>query len=164
MYGYFGETGTSLLHTRLLEIVIGAALAISVAWFVYPVRTTDVVRRRSADALTALTEYVAIARQGDVQRLATQDRRVRRSITDLDDAAIPIQRYRHVVERDARTAHTAGIVRQVLALRDPVKRLTTQLTGGQADPFDAATVAKLDQLDRSVVAVRRELAATKRNK
>lgn len=162
LYGYFGETSTSLLHTRLIEIVIGAALAIAVAWFVFPVRTTDVVRRRSADALANLTEYVVTARSGDVDGVAAQDRRVGRSISDLRDAAVPIQRYRHIVERDARSAHTAGLVRQVVAFRDPVKQLTSRIVGRQADPLDAATTAELDRLHRQVVSARRELGATKR--
>ena len=45
-----------MLALRLEEIVIGALIAIAAAWFLYPVRSTDVLRRRMADALAALAE------------------------------------------------------------------------------------------------------------
>jgi len=45
-----------LLWQRLVEIVIGAALGLSAAWFVLPVRSTDVLRKRIAEALAAMSE------------------------------------------------------------------------------------------------------------
>jgi hypothetical protein len=54
LYGYFGQTGTSLLTQRLEGIVVGALVAVAASWLVLPVRTVDVLRRRMADALAAL--------------------------------------------------------------------------------------------------------------
>ncbi|HEU5332967.1 MAG TPA: FUSC family protein [Actinocrinis sp.] len=62
LYGYFGETGTRMLRMRLEEILLGAAIGIVVAWFVGPVKTSDVVRARIAAALAALSELLAEAR------------------------------------------------------------------------------------------------------
>ncbi len=45
-----------LLWQRLLEILIGAAIGLAAAWFVLPIRSTDVLRRRIADALAAMSE------------------------------------------------------------------------------------------------------------
>jgi hypothetical protein len=45
-----------LLWQRLLEIVIGAVLGLSAAWFVLPVRSTDVLRKRIAETLAAMSE------------------------------------------------------------------------------------------------------------
>jgi hypothetical protein len=45
-----------LLWQRLLEIAVGAALGLAAAWFVLPVRSTDVLRRRIAEALAAMSE------------------------------------------------------------------------------------------------------------
>ena len=45
-----------LLGQRLLEIVIGAAIGLAAAWFVLPIRSTDVLRRRIADALATMSE------------------------------------------------------------------------------------------------------------
>ncbi|MFL6696182.1 MAG: FUSC family protein, partial [Vitreoscilla sp.] len=45
-----------LLWQRLLEILAGAAIGLAAAWFVLPVRSTDVLRRRIAEALAAMSE------------------------------------------------------------------------------------------------------------
>ena len=47
-----GEAG--VLLERVLAIVVGALLGIGAAWFVLPVRSTDVLRRRLSDLLIAL--------------------------------------------------------------------------------------------------------------
>jgi hypothetical protein len=46
----------AFLAQRLAEIAIGAVLGLGAAWFIYPVRSTDVLRRRLADALAAIGE------------------------------------------------------------------------------------------------------------
>ena len=43
-----------MLAERLVAIVAGALLGIAASWFVLPVRSVDVLRRRLADVLTAL--------------------------------------------------------------------------------------------------------------
>ncbi|MFL6060881.1 MAG: FUSC family protein [Marmoricola sp.] len=55
-YGSFGQSGADQLRERLLGVAIGSALGLAAAWFVLPVRTTEVFRRRLAEALRALTE------------------------------------------------------------------------------------------------------------
>jgi uncharacterized membrane protein YccC len=59
LYGYFGESGSGVLLTRLEGIVIGAALGLLASWFVLPVRTRDVLRRRLADALAELSGFLS---------------------------------------------------------------------------------------------------------
>jgi hypothetical protein len=44
-----------LLWQRLAGILVGAAIGVAAAWFVYPIRSTDVLRRRIADALAAMS-------------------------------------------------------------------------------------------------------------
>ena len=44
----------ALLAQRLVEIAIGAVLGVAAAWFVFPIRSTDVLRRRIADTLAAM--------------------------------------------------------------------------------------------------------------
>ena len=61
-----GETG--MLAERMLAIVVGAALGIAASWFVLPVRSVDVLRRRLSEMLTALS---------DVFRSEAPDRRTR---------------------------------------------------------------------------------------
>jgi hypothetical protein len=59
LYGYYGEGGIGLLGDRLEGILAGAALAVAAAWLLWPVRTTDVLRRDTALALAALDRYIA---------------------------------------------------------------------------------------------------------
>jgi hypothetical protein len=56
LQGFAGTQVQLILWPRLEEIVIGAVIGVVAAWFVLPVRSTDVLRRRLADALLALSE------------------------------------------------------------------------------------------------------------
>jgi uncharacterized membrane protein YccC len=59
LYGWVGQAPGGLLDTRLEGIAAGAALSIAASWLILPVRTVDVARRRSADALAALGGLLA---------------------------------------------------------------------------------------------------------
>jgi len=61
LQGFDGGTPAAMLWQRMGEIVLGALIGVSAAWFVLPVRSTDVLRRRLADALAALAEAVGPA-------------------------------------------------------------------------------------------------------
>jgi len=56
LQGFDGVSASSLLWPRLEEIMIGAAIGVGAAWFVLPVRSSGVLRRRIADALAALSD------------------------------------------------------------------------------------------------------------
>jgi hypothetical protein len=58
LQGFDGSAAQHILWLRLEEIVIGALIGIGAAWFVLPVRSTDVLRRRIADALAILSDAV----------------------------------------------------------------------------------------------------------
>ncbi|WP_268903893.1 FUSC family protein, partial [Candidatus Frankia alpina] len=58
LYGYYGQAGAGLLRERLAAVALGAAIGLAAAWFVLPVRTGDVLRRRIANLLAALTDYL----------------------------------------------------------------------------------------------------------
>jgi hypothetical protein len=57
--GFLGQDAAELLPVRLLAIVAGGALAVAAAWFVLPIRTSAIVRRRVADALAVLQDLLA---------------------------------------------------------------------------------------------------------
>jgi hypothetical protein len=57
LQGYFGGTHIGLLGERLEQILLGGALSVAVAWFVLPVKSTVVLRRRLADALLAVGAF-----------------------------------------------------------------------------------------------------------
>ncbi|WP_107094721.1 FUSC family protein [Streptomyces sp. XY431] len=60
LYGWFGQSSDDLLRTRLAAIGLGAAVGIAASWLILPLRTRDVLRRRTADALAALTELLGV--------------------------------------------------------------------------------------------------------
>jgi uncharacterized membrane protein YccC len=59
-----GPAGAGLLRERLAAVALGAALGLAAAWFVLPVRSGDVTRRRVADALAALTDHLVVCQTG----------------------------------------------------------------------------------------------------
>ncbi|HEY1976615.1 MAG TPA: FUSC family protein [Candidatus Baltobacteraceae bacterium] len=56
LQGSQAENETSLFGLRVLCILIGALCGVVAVWFVYPIRTEQVVRRRVADALGAMRD------------------------------------------------------------------------------------------------------------
>ena len=143
--GYFGVTGTSLIRERLGGIAIGAAIAVLAAWVVLPVRTTDVVRRRVADALAALTDYLTVARRSPTE-LAGQQPRLDHALDQLEQVAAPLRAHRRLPSllRGA-GPHLADAIDAILAYRDV----------GHLDP-DA-----LKELQQQVIAARRSMRGSK---
>ncbi|MBB2968166.1 FUSC family protein [Leifsonia aquatica] len=78
-----GEVG--LLLERVLAIVVGALLGIGAAWFVLPVRSTDVLRKRLADLLIAVGA-VLTAEPDDRQARAASFRAALRRVEELAPA------------------------------------------------------------------------------
>lgn len=56
LQGFADLPPTRILWPRLEEIAIGAVIGVATAWCVLPVRSTDALRRRLADALAALAD------------------------------------------------------------------------------------------------------------
>ena len=74
LYGYFGETGTGLLLHRLGGIAVGCVIGIGAAWFVWPVRTTDVVRLRLAGVRDAARDVATAIARGETDLAAARSR------------------------------------------------------------------------------------------
>ena len=85
-----------LLFERLAAVLAGAFCAVFATWFVLPIRTVGVVRRRLADALLALDEFVANAHVSSDER----ERRLRAytaHLASLERVAVPLRIHRRVV-------------------------------------------------------------------
>ena len=76
-----GRAGGFLLWERLLEILVGAVIAIAVAWFVVPLVSERTIRRRLGGVLAALQPVAA----GEVQADAALDAALR----DLERSTEP---------------------------------------------------------------------------
>jgi hypothetical protein len=97
--------GLALFGTRVLCILIGAGCGVAATWFVVPIRSSHVVRRRLADAM------------GDMRDVLTGETR------DLEHHAAQLERiapawrlHRAVLAREAAHAHPATWIERAHAL------------------------------------------------
>ena len=111
-----GAIDLALLGIRLEAIFVGALCGVAAAWFVLPIRTEAVIRRRLADALAALDEIVddaPISATERADRLETFEHR----LTELDLVAPPVRLHRRIFARGDVSAHPASWIDLALRLR-----------------------------------------------
>ncbi len=128
LYGYFGETGTTLLAHRLEGIAIGAAIAIAASWFILPIRTKDVMRRRTADALAALSSVVAAITTNPTE-LPARALRFEQAVDQLDQIAKPLEAHR-LLSRPLRPGpHAADAFAAARSARASVRDIVAAAAG-----------------------------------
>ncbi|MEZ0114538.1 multisubunit Na+/H+ antiporter MnhF subunit [Catenulispora sp. EB89] len=154
LYGYFGQSAPSLLETRLEAIVVGAAIGIAVSWFLLPVRTGSVVKRRLADALAALSAFLG-APMGDAGEVRRLQGHFRHAVTQLEQIARPLRAQRMLSGASDR----ADAVDLLHGCVEPVGTLAGVFAGTGAGPgpgagtgLSAAVVPEWDPLRRAVAA------------
>ena len=119
LQGFEPQPPGTILWLRLEEIVIGAAIGLASAWWVLPVRSSDVLRRRLADALAAMAEAT------DPATIERSPARVGKTLDDLEDMAAPFRAARRVTRR-FRSLQPADWVDALLACRAPVIDVITR--------------------------------------
>lgn len=112
LQGFEPQPPGMLLWQRLEEIVIGAVIGLASAWFVLPVRSTDVLRRRLADALAAMAEAT------DPATPERSPARVAKALDELADMAAPFRAARRFTQ-GFRAVQPADWVDTLLACRAP---------------------------------------------
>ncbi len=112
LQGLAGAPAPRMLWPRLEEIAIGAVVGIASAWFVLPVRSTGALRRRIADALTALSDALDPATP-----VRAPDGFVA-AVARVDEMA-PAFRATRFVARRFRAPQPADWVDALAACRDP---------------------------------------------
>ena len=146
LYGYFGESAQELLPIRLGALSLGAAIAVTIGWFLLPVRARDVVRARLASALAALSALLEARRTESA---------VSAAIIAFDAAAESVwasarsHRLHRAVLRLTRTpgdAHPADIGD---ALREARVSVRAMAAAGAA-PRERATAAAVGSLRRAL--------------
>jgi hypothetical protein len=111
----------SLLGMRIVCIVAGALCGVAAMWFVYPIRTEQMARKRVAEALHALRDALAA---GQMPELSVLDHHE----TELERIAAPIRLHRRLVGSANAQTHAAAWI-------DRMQELIAQArTGG----FDRA--------------------------
>lgn len=107
LHGYAGVGGVSELGERLLGVLLGSLLAVAAAWWVLPVRSRDVFRRRLSEALRAFRDDDMVG--------------FRRAVAQLEQVAPPHRLHRGVLQRARpgvrRDDHPATLVERLVAIR-----------------------------------------------
>ena len=138
LHGYYGESGVTLLDERLLGVLLGAVLGVLAAWFVLPVRTTDVFRRRVADCLAALTDDLAAPEEAG--------RAYPDALDQLDQLAPALRAHRLVARTEPHPVDVIGALHELAELPDEARerqRLRSAVVQvrrgmvGRADPAPA---------------------------
>jgi hypothetical protein len=93
LYSWFGMAAGGPLHTRLCGLLLGAALAVAFSWLVLPVRTSDLLRRRTAEAVAALRAVLSTDRS-DASGLRCGQETYARSVARLSEIAPPLRAQR----------------------------------------------------------------------
>jgi uncharacterized membrane protein YccC len=126
LYGYFGQSAPSLLQTRLEAILVGAALGTAASWLILPVRTGDVFKRRAADALATLSDFLGTP-VGDPAEARRRGARFLQSAELLEQIAKPLRTHRTLTRHARRTGgavpHPADVIDAVHACVGPVEVL-----------------------------------------
>jgi Fusaric acid resistance protein-like len=112
LQGFAGSPAPDILWPRLEEIGVGAVIGVVSAWFVLPVRSTAVLRRRMADALANLS---------DAFDPATPTRKPNDFVAALAavEQMAPAFRASRLVTRFFRDVQPADWVDVLIACRDP---------------------------------------------
>jgi hypothetical protein len=138
----------AFLGLRIEAILVGAVCAVAAAWFVLPIRTEAVVRRRIADALVALDDLAAqadLSSAEHTQRLARFEHRV----AELDKVAPPVRWHRRIFTFADRPEHPARWIEATCGLRDHARAVHS--AGWRGDAHRAA-------VRRAIGASRRAIA------
>ena len=150
LYDYFGVGGPGLLFERVGGVLIGGALAVATAWFILPLRTGDVLRRRMFDSLAALSAVLGAARSAP-DELVDAVARFDASLAAVEQLA-PTLRAADLVLRLRRQQPAHGhVLRSLRECAEPVGVL-----GRAAAPLPAQLTG---QVARDVGLLRRALAA-----
>jgi hypothetical protein len=112
LQGFGGSPSSRILWPRLEEIVIGAIISVAAAWWVLPVRSAAVLRRRIADALASLTDAL------DPTTAVRMPRDFAASVFKVEQMA-PAFRASRLATRRFRAMQPADWVDALVACRDP---------------------------------------------
>ena len=155
LYSLLGASMEPLLLLRLEETAIGAAAAVVVAFYVFPLRTRDQVSQSGTAVLRALADVVGVCRRalaGDPDALPVPAMRaVDRQVADLRSALLPLTVGRLVLRRFDRE-------RPVAALLDCVHWARMLAVAAHApDPAAAARTASIEACLRALAAGERPI-------
>lgn len=155
LQGYFGESDIGLIGERLLQIVLGGALSVVVAWFVLPVRSRPVLRRRIADCLAPLTDALVAARRSPGE-VGQHQRAFVDGLTALTQVAPSFIAHRRVLRlRWAGVRHPADVIDAVYGCAEPLSIITAEVERDPRVFAEPAVAGLLKAVIGNVVGARR---------
>ena len=157
LQGYFGEGHVGLIGERLLQIVLGGALAVAIAWFVLPIKSSQVLRRRLGGSLAALTDALHAA-QREPAAFAEQAARFTESLVLLEQVAPSMKAHRRLHQlRGREDLHPADAVDALRECAEPVSVLAEQAERDPETFADPAVAGLLRGVLGNIVGARRFL-------
>jgi hypothetical protein len=108
-----------LLGMRIVCIFIGALCGVAATWFVYPIRSEQIARKRVAEALHALRDALASGQLADMSVLD-------RHAAELERLAPPLRLHRRLVGSTRAQTHPAAWIERM-------RELITQTRTGEFD-------------------------------
>jgi uncharacterized membrane protein YccC len=132
LLGYYGQSDAGVLVTRLEAIVVGGLLGLGAAWFVLPIRTIDVLRKRLAETRTALVALTTADAPLDEHASRLQN-----AVGQLDQIAAPLETRRRLARWLRRPGpHHADVI-------DTARTAVVHLPGAMTS--SPAALARLDE-------------------
>ena len=116
LQGFAASSAQQILWPRLEEIVIGAIIGVASTWYVLPVRSTAVLRRRIADALARLADAL------DPATTARAPDEFMAALAGVEQLVPPFRASRLVTRRLAHV-QPADWIDTLVACRDPALAL-----------------------------------------
>jgi hypothetical protein len=157
LQGYFGERHVGLIGERLLQIVLGGALAVAIAWFVLPVKSSQVLTRRIAGSLAAITDALHAAQQQPAG-FAAQAKRFSGSVVLLEQVAPSVTAHRRLHRlRGGEGPHRADAVDALRECAEPMSVLARQAEQSPETFAEPAVAGLLRAVLGNVVGARRFL-------
>jgi Fusaric acid resistance protein-like len=130
LYGWFGEAPGGLLEVRLCGILVGAALGIAASWLILPVRTGDVLRRRTADAVAAIGAVIGTD-QADLDAMRRSEAAFEQSVARLGQIAQPLRAQRLLLSPwRPGTGYGADAIDAIAGCAEPVRAFARAGTAG----------------------------------
>lgn len=158
LYGWLGESSGSLLPIRLSGILVGAVIGVTASWLLMPVRTRDVLHRRSAEALAALGGLLTDDWQSAAelaQHRTSFDQRAER----LEQIARPLRAHRRLLAGlRSRRNHEADAIDAIRRCAQPMGVIVRAAGDEHTLRADPDIAALADAVAANVTAVRRAIA------
>ncbi len=158
--GYYGLSGAHELVQRLGGVALGALIGVAVSWFLFPVRSDDVFRRRVANSLAALSDYLAALRT-EPDAVGARADAFAHSVTQLEQLLPTFRFHQRTVFRLSRERpgdpHAADVIRVLADLRAPLTDLHEAVC---PDGPERALAVALGGLARQVGTIRRRMRPT----